>query len=201
MFEQVLDQGARGGTDRLRPSQQAARGPLEVALMRFGHMLGQRGMTALAGAAAMSGDALAVTKDFDGGGGEAHVHRLAHEARRDTIEVAFDFEMIIKMDTGVAPLGVLVGDGGQGFERGLVRGEELGVPRARQFLEGDPTFWKLDPCFWCRRPTDHVAPESVIISIQKTQLSNWRGSGKTVTNLNQTINGRRRTADRLAMTT
>lgn len=107
-----------------------------MALMRFGHMLGQRGMTALAGAAAMSGDALAVTKDFDGGGGEAYVHRLAYEARRDTIEVAFDFEMIIEMDAGVAPLGVLVGDGGQGLERGLVRGEELSVPRARQFLEG-----------------------------------------------------------------
>ncbi len=26
-------------------------------------------------------------------------------------------------------------------------------------MEGDPTFWKLDPRFWCRRLTDHAPPE------------------------------------------
>ena len=136
MFKQMLHQRAGGGTDCLGPVQKPPRRPLQMVLVGFGHMRGQRGMTALVGAAAMGGDAGAFAEDFDGRGGEAHVHRLTDEAMGHTIEMALRFEMIIEMDASMTPFGLLVGGGGQRLERRLIRGEELGMPRAGQFLEG-----------------------------------------------------------------
>src|SRR5882724_3054813 len=99
-----------------------------MTLVGFGHMRGQRGMTALAGAAAMGSDACAFAEDFNGRGGEAYVHCLAHEAVGDTIEMPLHFEMIIEMDAGVPPFSIFVGSGGKGLEGGLLIRQELGVP-------------------------------------------------------------------------
>ena len=84
----------------------------------------------------MRRDPFPFMKDFDGCDRQAYVHRLAHEAMGDTIEVPLDFEMIIEMDPRVTPFGIFVGNGGERFECGLFIRQELRVTRAGEFLEG-----------------------------------------------------------------
>lgn len=107
-----------------------------MTLVRFRHMCRQRGMAPFAGVPPMRSDPFAFVKDFDGGNRETHVYRLAHEAMGDTVEMPLDFEMIIEMDPRVAPFGIFVGSGRERFEGWLFLRQELGVPRAGEFLEG-----------------------------------------------------------------
>jgi hypothetical protein len=135
MFKQRLPQRAGGGTEGLGPVQPPPRRPLQGAVGGGGPMFGPCGRTPRAGAAARGGEAVAFAEDFDRGGGEAHGPGLAHEARGDTIEVSLRFEMIIEMDTGAPPVGILLGRREERLESRVLRGQEVGVARARQFLE------------------------------------------------------------------
>lgn len=78
MCEQMLHQGAGGRTNGLRPVQKAPGGPLQMALVRFGHMLGQRCMVPFTGPAPMRRDPFSFVEDLEHRAGEAHVHRLVH---------------------------------------------------------------------------------------------------------------------------
>ena len=51
------------------PMENPGGGPLQIALMAFGHVLGQGGKAALAIASWMTGDSLIFKEDLHGGGG------------------------------------------------------------------------------------------------------------------------------------
>src|SRR5262245_3468069 len=106
-----------------------------MVLVRERHVCRDRGKPTLAGAAGMAGDTLPFAQDLDRGRRQAYVDLLAYQTMRDTVEVAGHFDVIIEMDAGFAPLGILVGLRGQGAEGGLIRRQELRVAGAGEFFE------------------------------------------------------------------
>ena len=56
----------------------------------------------------MSGDPLAFEERFHGSGGESDIDLFAQEAKRNAVVVLADFDVIVDIDGGQFPLGVLV---------------------------------------------------------------------------------------------
>jgi hypothetical protein len=135
VLQEMLNQGTGVRTDGQRPVEETPGRPFHVLAMRFGHVIRERGEAAFAGAAPVTGHPFPFVQYLHGSGSQAHVDRLADQAVGDAVEMAVDFDMIIEVDAGFAPLGLLVGLGRQGGERGLVVGQELGVTRARELFE------------------------------------------------------------------
>lgn len=68
----------------------------------------------------MGGDAFAVVKDFNGGGGELGVDGLTAEAARDAVVVEVDFDVIVDVDSGLFPFGEFVGTAGERESGGVI---------------------------------------------------------------------------------
>lgn len=118
------------------PVEKAPWGPLQVPLVGERHVCGHGGEAPLAGAAGMTGAALALAEDLPGGRRQAHVELLAHQTMGDTVEVASHFEVIIEMDAGLAPLGILVGLGGKGVSAGGSASRNRECREPGSFLNG-----------------------------------------------------------------
>ena len=61
----------------------------------------------------VSRHAVAIVEDLHRGGREAHVHLLSDEAVRNAVEMVLDGDVVVDVDSGLAPLGVLVARGGK----------------------------------------------------------------------------------------
>lgn len=69
-------------------------------------MLGNRGVPAIAAGTHMSGNALALAEQLDGGGGDAGLDLLAREAPGHRVVVAVDLDMIVEPGAPHAPFGI-----------------------------------------------------------------------------------------------
>src|SRR5262245_8562571 len=103
--------------------------------MRFGHVLGDGRMTALAVRARMDGDAFMVEEAFDCRGRDADIELSFDERVRDAVVVTFNLDVIVNVDAGLLPFGVFVGLRGQRFERRLLERFELRMTRAWELFE------------------------------------------------------------------
>jgi hypothetical protein len=83
-------------------------------------------MAAFLGRAPVAGNAFPLGEDFYHRGTQASVQLLAHQGVGHGGVVAFDFHVVIDIDTGQFPLGILVGLGRQGPQCGAIeRGKQL----------------------------------------------------------------------------
>jgi len=68
--------------------------------------------------------------------GNADIHLLAAQAVGNAVEVAIEIDVVVNVDAGLFPLGVLIGCFGQGLERGAVQFLEPACAAAGKFAEG-----------------------------------------------------------------
>ena len=80
-------------------------GPAGVAPVAGGHVLGHRGVLAIAAAAHMRGHALALDKNLDGPGRQPHLDLLLRKAVRHAVIMPLDIDVIIDADPADAPFG------------------------------------------------------------------------------------------------
>lgn len=121
--------------DRGSPSDEARRRPLQVLLMRLRPMPGVGAVATARVPAGVRGDARPVVKHLDHRRGHPdHDHR-ADELIGHTIEVFLDRDVVIDVDRGPPPFGVLVPVRRERAEREAIRFVEEGTSRARQFLK------------------------------------------------------------------
>jgi hypothetical protein len=66
-------------------------------------------MAAFMGRAPVAGDAFALGEEFHHGSTEADVQLLAHQRVGHGVVVAFDLHVVINIDSGEFPLGILIG--------------------------------------------------------------------------------------------
>jgi hypothetical protein len=66
-------------------------------------------MAAFVGRASVAGDAFPLGEEFHHRGTEADIELLAHQGVRDRVVVTFDLHMVINVDPGEFPLGILIG--------------------------------------------------------------------------------------------
>ena len=133
-----LDQSHRGRAGGLGVALDALMGPAEIAAMAGGHVLGHRAVAAAKRAAHMAGDPLAEVEDLDGGGGEAGLERPSGEVMGDAVEVPVDLDMVVEAGAAAPPLGILVGLGRQGQERGPLDLLEQVAPADADLAHGAP---------------------------------------------------------------
>src|SRR5437867_8088228 len=139
--EEVLDSGGRGRTDGQAALDHVGTGPFEV-LMFLGPVLGQCGVLARHETAQMSGNATSLQKDLDGGGRKANFDLLVDVEIGNAVVVAFDLNMVVKVDLGLLPLGKDEGFGGQWFQPRLVEFLKQAGPSGVQLAEA--TLVELD---------------------------------------------------------
>ena len=84
----------------------------------------------------VSRHAMAVVEDLHRGGREAHLHLLSDEAVRNAVEVVLDGDVVVDVDSGLAPLGVLVAGGGERLQSGPLHALEQRAPASLELLEG-----------------------------------------------------------------
>ena len=68
----------------------------------------------------MTGHPPIFEQDFHGGGCEPDIDLLLYELIGNTVVVVVNLDMIVDIDPGLFPFGVLIPARGKGFERGLV---------------------------------------------------------------------------------
>ena len=120
MFEDGGDEFFGLGSCLSGPVDDAGRGPLEVFLMRFGHVLWQGGKSSWAMTSGMAGHPVVFAEDFDGGGSESEVDLFFDQRIRDAVVMAVDLHMIVDIDPGLFPFGELVGLFGKRLQGGFV---------------------------------------------------------------------------------
>src|ERR1700722_4754804 len=96
-------------------------GPVAIAPVGAGHVLGDSSRAMRAQAAAMAGDAFAAMKDLDCRGGDARLNLLAEQLVRFAVVVLGDLDVIVEADPAALPLGVFVRERRQRPERPLVQ--------------------------------------------------------------------------------
>ena len=72
-------------------------------------MGGDRTMAAFEGGARVAGDALPLGEEFHHGGTQADVELLVHQRVGHGVVVTFDLNVVINVDPGEFPLGILIG--------------------------------------------------------------------------------------------
>jgi hypothetical protein len=91
-------------------------------LVGLGHVGGHCTMAAFVGRASVAGDAFPLGEEFHHRGTEADIELLAHQGVRDRVVVTFDLHMVINVDPGEFPLGILIGLSWQRPKRRAVEG-------------------------------------------------------------------------------
>src|ERR1700756_2009072 len=94
------------GADRLGLMADALVGPVAIAPVGAGHVLGDSGGPMRAQAAAMAGDPFAAMKDLDCRGGDARLDLLAEQLVRHAVIVLGDLDVVVEADAAALPLGV-----------------------------------------------------------------------------------------------
>jgi len=97
------DQRLHVSADLAGPGNQARGRPLQVFLMRLGHVARLGRMTLGRMAAQMRGHTLALVEELDREGREAHVHLLVHERMRRRVEGLGDFDVVVNVDARRSP--------------------------------------------------------------------------------------------------
>ena len=69
------------------------------------HVIGQRGVLAVAASSHVHGNAFAPGEDLHGAAGEAHLDLGAREAVGNAVEMALDVDVVIDADAAHAPFG------------------------------------------------------------------------------------------------
>src|SRR5215467_15130124 len=127
-----IDEHGGVGTDRLGLMADALMGPVAIAPVGAGHVLGDRTRPMWAQAAAMAGDPFAAMKDLDCRGGDARLDLLAEQLMRHAVV------MLADLDVAALPFGIFVGQRRQRSERGFVKLLEksppAGAPAAHQAI-------------------------------------------------------------------
>ncbi len=95
------------GADRSPPAAEAVGGPLGVAPVSAGHVLGIGAMPTTAVAALMRGHARATMEDFERSLGEARVDLRPDQGVRHRVVKAVDLDMIVESHPSQTPLRVL----------------------------------------------------------------------------------------------
>ena len=103
------------------PTDDALGRPFRAGAMAFGHMFVSRGVVVFFMGAHVAGDTDAMVEDFDGRDRQADLDLLFHEAIGDAVVVVVRADMVVEIDAGLVPLGILIARGGQGIEGGLVQ--------------------------------------------------------------------------------
>jgi len=80
--------------------------------------------------------AVAVVDDLERRGSEAHLYLLTDEAVRNAVEVLLYGDVVVDVDPGLAPLGVLVARGGKRLQGGPLHALEQGAAGAVELLKG-----------------------------------------------------------------
>ena len=83
----------------------------------------------------MHGDAAVLVEALHGGRRQTHLDRLAHQLMRDAVVVTVDFDVVIDVDLGARPLGVLVASRRQRLHRRPVERLERARAAAGELLE------------------------------------------------------------------
>src|SRR6266481_5425949 len=104
-----IDQHGGVRADRLGLMADALVGPVAIAPVGAGHVLGDSGRPMRAQAAAMAGDAFAAMKDLDCRGGDARLDLLAEQLVRHAVVMLGDLDVVVETDPAALPLGVFVG--------------------------------------------------------------------------------------------
>ena len=123
--EDGLDEGGGLRAEGAGPVDEAGGGPLQVALMGFGHVGGLGGVPAPHVVADMGGHALAAMEQLDRGEGQAGVDVLVDEGVGDRVVMPVQLDVVVDVDAGVdLPLADDEALGGQRAEGGLVQAHE-----------------------------------------------------------------------------
>lgn len=85
-------------------------------------MRGDRTLAAFVGRALVAGDTFPLGEEFHHGGTQAYVQLLAHQCVGHGVVVAFDLHVVINVDPGELPLGILIGLRWQRPKRRAVEG-------------------------------------------------------------------------------
>ena len=133
--EDRLDQGLCVGSDFARPADEAIRSPLRPLLMGFGHVFFDGGVPALLIAADVAGHALVFVEAFDGGLCDAHIDFVFGQLIGHTVVMALHFNVIVDIDGGFFPLGILLGFCGQRIERRPIQSVKQLFSAAGQLLK------------------------------------------------------------------
>src|SRR6516225_9471802 len=112
-LQDQIAKGSGGRADRSGGAANAFNGPIGVAPVARGHVLGKGGMPVVAATASMRRDPLTLEEDLNGLRRQPHLDLVAREAVRDAVEMSVDLEMVIDTDAAQAPFGKAIGLGGQ----------------------------------------------------------------------------------------
>ena len=134
-FEESFDEGGGVGPDPAAPVDQSRRGPVRVGAVGGRHVGPIGGVGALAAGAEVNGDAPVPVEDLDGVRTDPNVDLAAGQRVRDTVEGVPDLDVVVDVDAGPAPLGVLVAPGGERLQRRTVQILEPAAPAAPGLLE------------------------------------------------------------------
>ena len=107
-FDDHLDQQRGFWTDLFGPFNDPGRSPLQIFLVRGGHVLFERSVAVRDKACGMTGHPLAFLEDFHGVGAKPDIEFFSHEAERDAVVMVLDLDVVVDIDGGQFPLGILV---------------------------------------------------------------------------------------------
>lgn len=128
--------GRRRGAHGLGPVDQPGGRPVPIALVGQGQVRDHGGVAPLLSAADMARHPLAVVEALEGRGGEAHLELGADQGRRHAVVMPLHLEVPVNVDSGLSPLGIDIGFGGERLQRGPVHDVEDRSTAAGEFLEG-----------------------------------------------------------------
>ena len=83
-------------------------GPVAIAPVGAGHVLGDSGRPMRAQVSAMAGEPFAAMKDLDCRGGDARLDLLAEQLVRHAVVMLGDLDVVVEAHTAALPLGVFV---------------------------------------------------------------------------------------------
>ncbi len=115
-----LNESSRMGTGLVRTADESVGAPFRIFAMGRRHMLFEGGVPMGQIASDMAGHALSLSQDLDGVSGKPDVELLPSQFIGHAVVVIVDIDMIIDVDGGDLPLGVLVGFLHQGQSVGLI---------------------------------------------------------------------------------
>ena len=99
-----IDQRLGLWPDGRGPIAQSRRRPLEMLLVRLGHVLGDGGVPAAIEAARVGGEAGTLQEKLDGLGGDPGLELAVNQAVGDRVEVMVDLDVVVDVDLAVLPL-------------------------------------------------------------------------------------------------
>jgi hypothetical protein len=113
LLQDGFDELSRLESDLFSPMDKTLGGPFGPFLVGFGHVFFDGGMPPLPIAADMAGHPFVFVKALDDSGCKAHVELFCDQLMGHTVIMPLDFNVIVDMDPGLFPLGILIRTGRQ----------------------------------------------------------------------------------------